>query len=205
MHPGVRAGTVGAVAALTLALGTAGASAHAISGGGYSGAAVNDTWFALDQGAYNFTCAANVVTVSGDADGTGTTTFTPDFGGVGDCYFVVPTTVTQSGAWDLTVTSGPHAGGWYHGTVDVPTATTTAIYVPLLSCTATMTGSQSFTHGSGGSVVRVRNVVPTGAEVELAFNDFDYTAAGGGCPYSSGNDGWYTTDGPIVIPGVTVS
>lgn len=192
--------TAGAVAVMGLGLGAASASAYAISGGSYVGTASADHSFTVG-GAYTIECPAGDTTFTGNANGTATTSFTPAYGS--NCsFFGLPAQVTQSGTWSITVNAGPDGLGWYTGSIHIPSGSVTTIEVPLAGCTVTVTGTQSFAHGSGGNVGRAKNVTG-GTQLEAAVNNIAYTASG--CPFSSGSDGTYNTNGPVNIPGVTVS
>lgn len=195
--------TAGTVALIGFGAGAAGASAYAISGGAYTATATNDHTFTVG-GAYTSSCPAALTMFSGTATGSASTGFTPFYGGTGDCEsFGFATTNTQSGSWTFTVTSGPDGAGWYSGEVTIPFGTTTTLSIPIVGCTVTTTGPQTFQHGVNGNVFRVRNTTPTGLQVEATVNNIAYS--GSGCPFSSGTDGAYSTNGVVDVPGITIS
>lgn len=145
-------------------------------------------------------CPAADVTLAGSATGSDTTIFTPSYGT--NCnLFGLQASVVQSGTWSLRIIGGS-SGGWYSGELTVPAGTSTAINVALMGCTQTVSGPQTFTDGVGGNSIRLRNVTG-GVQLEAAVNNIAYAASG--CPIFSGIDGTYNTNGPVDIPGVTVS
>lgn len=191
--------TAGAVAVIGLGVSVASASAYAISGGSYVGTAASNHTY-TNAGAYTIDCPAGDTTFSGTATGSDTTIFTPAYGS--NCnFFGLQALVTQSGTWSLRVTGGPSAG-WYTGELTIPSGTSTSINIPLMGCTQVVSGAQTFTHGVGGDVIRFRNVT-AGVQLEASVNNIAYTASG--CPIFSGTDGTYSTNGPVDIPGITVS
>lgn len=190
----------GAVAMIGLGVGAAGASAYSISGGSYVGTlTTNPTW--TIGGAYTIDCPAADVTFSGDATGADTTSFTPAYG-VNCNYWGLPANVAQSGTWSLRVIGGPDVAGWYVGEVAIPAGSSTTISIPLAGCTQTVSGPQTYTHGAGGNVIRFRNVTG-GVQLEASVNTIAYSASG--CPFPSGTDGTYNSNGAVDIPGITVS
>lgn len=190
---------VGALAAVGAGLGASAASGYSISGGSYVGTpevAVTATF----DGVYTTDCGASSSSYWGTASGAASTNFTPSFGG---CSWVgFPATVSQSGAWSITVTGGPDFQGWYTGTLYIPSGTTTSFNAPVAGCTTTVSGAQSFSDGVGGNVVRIRNT-SLGATAEYTVFGVVYTASG--CPYSSGTNGVLSSNGSIRFYGVSVS
>lgn len=194
-----RVATAGAVAAVSLGLGAASAAAYSVSGGSYVGQATADHTFTV-AGMYTITCPAAGITFTGTATGAASSSFTPHWGS--NCnFFGLPASVTQSGQWTETVTSGP-IGGVYGADFHIPSTATTTLEVPLAGCTVTITGTQSFSNGSGGTSTTTRNVAG-GAEAGIRVEGLAYAASG--CPFSSGTDGTYSSNGNISIPGITVS
>lgn len=193
--------TAGAVAVMGLGLGAASASAYAISGGAYTGTATNAHTFTV-AGFYTITCPASGTTFSGTATGSDTTSFTPSYGAPLSCtFFGLPASVTQSGQWQIKVTSGPVSGA-YTGEVVIPSGTTTTIEVPAANCTVTVTGGTlGQTFANAGTA---RNVTPTGVQLSASVSGIAYTASAG-CPFTSGSTGVYNTNGNVDIPGITVS
>lgn len=194
--------TTTAVAVLAVGGGASVASAYSISGGAYVGVPQADNQFSVG-GAHTYTCPAGLTTFTGTATGSDTTTFTPYYGGTDDCdWFGFGVTVTQSGAWDLKVVGGP-VGGWYTGELTIPAGTTTTTDVFWGGCLFEVAGPQSFRHGVGGTIIRLRNT-STGVDLEASVADISHTTLRG-CPHASGPDGSYTTNGPVSIPGITIS
>lgn len=181
------------------------ASAYSISGGAYTGVTATNHTFAI-AGAYGYTCQASVTTFAGTATGADTAVFTPYYGGAGACdFFGMSVTVTQSGAWSLRVTSGPDANGWYTGELQIPSGTSTTVDWPLSGCVFDVAGPQGFQGGVNGDVIRMRNR-GTGVELEADVNNIGYAVApGASCPFASNNDGVYSTNGSVTIPGITIS
>lgn len=189
-------------------LGVAAANASAVTGitGGphYTGVATQTHTFTVAE-FYTIECPAEDTTFTGDVDGSVTTSFTPYYGGEDACsFFGFPATVEQDGEWDITLTSGPDGSGNYNGTIHIPSGTSTTISVPIVGCNVTVSGTQSFAHGSGGNIGQARNWGSgTGVDLEATVNGVSYTASG--CPFSSGSDGAYSTNGVVSIPGITIS
>lgn len=189
----------GTVAAIGCGVGAATASAYSISGGAYVGTATGNHTY-TNGGVYTISCPSVDTSFSGTATGADITSFTPAYGS--SCsFFGMPVTVTQSGTWSLRVIGGP-VGGWYVGEVQIPSGTSTTISQPLAGCTQVVSGAQTFTHGVGGNVIRLRNVTG-GVELEASVNGIAYAASG--CPFFSGVDGTYNTNGPVDVPGITIS
>jgi hypothetical protein len=63
-------------------------------------------------------------------------------------------------------------------------------------------GPQAFPFGVGNDDVEMLNT-GTGVDLSAVAENVAYTATG--CPLSSGTDGSLSTNGPISIPGITVS
>jgi hypothetical protein len=143
-------------------------------------------------GIYEVSCDASFTGTKGAAVFLNATFSTCNFMGL-------PATVTQSGATQLLITSGP-SGGWYSGNYTIPSGGMTTINVPLAGCTVTMPGPQTITHGTSGQGVRARNVTG-GIEVDLQLNSLSGSASG--CPFASGLVGM-TTVTPAFVAGVTV-
>lgn len=196
--------TVSSAAIVSLGLCAGVASAYAITGGSYTGSATATHSFTVAS-AFTLTCPAAQTTFSGTATGSATTNFTPTYGGGATVctFFGLPTAVSQSGTWSLTVTGGPDGSGWYTGNLHIPATTVTTISTPLAGCVVTVAGTQQFSHGTGGNVVRGRNVTPTGVELQASVEGISYSASG--CPFSSGSDGVYSTNGVVSVPGITIS
>jgi len=191
--------TAGAVAVVGLGVSAAGASGYSISGGSYVGTSTsNPSW--TNGGAYTIDCPAADATLSGIATGADATVFTPAYGS--NCnFFGLPVTVAQSGTWSLRVVGGPSAG-WYTGELTIPAGTSTTVSMPLAGCTQVVSGPQVIANGVGGNIVRFRNVTG-GVQLEAAVNNIAYSASG--CPFASGTDGTYNSNGSVDIPGITVS
>lgn len=196
MNLSTRIATAAAVAVTALGLGAAGASAYAISGGAYTGTATGTNTFTVG-GAYTVSCANT--TISGSATGSATTNFAPSYSGCS--FFGLPATMVQSGFWSTTVTLGPILGR-YRGDLTFTIFSTTTLSVPIAGCTVTVAGPQTFQDGVGGTIVEDTNVAG-GVEFEAVLTNIAYTASG--CPFPSGADGEYRTNGPISIPGITVT
>lgn len=192
----LRIATAAATATLALGLGASGASAYAVSGGAYTGTATAANTFTV-AGTYTLACSG--MTISGTATGSATTNFAPAYSGC--TFFGFPATMFQSGVWSTTVTSGPF-GGWFASDLTFTPASVTTLNVPIAGCTVTVAGPQTFPDGVGGNVVRERNVAG-GVEFEATLSNIVYTASG--CPFPSGSDGVYQTNGPVSIPGITIT
>lgn len=146
------------------------------------------------------TAECSTPTSIGTATGSATSSFVPS---LGDCnWFGYPAEYTFSGAWDLTVTSGPDGSGSYYARVDIPAGSTVTADVPIVGCAVANSGPQSFASGSNGNVIRLRSVVG-GVEAEATVFGIVHTSTG--CPFSSGSDGSYSTNGVVTFPGVTIS
>ncbi|MBF6620872.1 MAG: hypothetical protein ITG02_11665 [Patulibacter sp.] len=191
----------GAGAVLALGIGAAGASAYSISGGAYTGTAtVDHTW--TYGGSTVVICPTSGTTYSGTATGADTTTFTPGFGGAGSCeFFGLPASVTQSGAWSLKVIAGPDGNGYYEGRLDIPVGTTTITDIPTGSCLATVGGAQAFQHPFSGTTILMRNAGP---DLELVMSLSGITYTGSGLCFPPGL-AVYSTNGVVLLPGVTIS
>lgn len=175
--------------ALSCGVATAGASAYSISGGAYTGTNSSLMTFSFDSGAYTFTCAT--ATFSGNATGAASTAMTPAFS---NCFFFgFAATVSQSGAWPVTIDYGP-VGDDYVGSVDIPTAVTTTLDVPVLGCTVTFDGMQSF---PGSTTLTDTSV---GVDAEIDITGLWYSTSG--CPFSSGSSG--TLGGTLSVPGIAL-
>lgn len=186
--------TAGAVAAATLGAGATSASAwYSISGGSYTGTATSDIRFDFARG-YQIDCQD--VTISGYATGSSSTDFTPTFS---NCdFFGLPATVTQSGTWSSNVVAGPTGGGWYYADFYIPTGTTTTVDIPLIGCTAAITGPQWSI-----APINYRSTM-WGAEMDFHISLMTYSATN--CPFSDGTDASVsTTWGRIEIPGIVIS
>jgi hypothetical protein len=197
-----RLATAGVVAVLGVGAGAATASAYSISGGAYTGSATADHTSTFG-GAYMFECPAALTTYSGTATGADTTSFTPYFGGTGNCnFFGLSASVTQSGPWNLKVVAGPDMNGYYDGELAIPAGTSTTEEEPLSGCSATISGPQAFRNGFSSTTIRMKNV---GGDVtlEMDLNGIVYTATGTCFP--SGSGGLYSTNGIVSIPGISIS
>lgn len=185
-----------ATAAVALGIGASGASAYAVSGGPYTGTATSPNTFTL-AGAYTVNCAG--MTISGNATGSATTDFAPSYSG---CSFLgFPATMVQSGVWSTKVTSGPFSGRYRSDLTFTPLSVTT-LNVPVAGCVVSVAGPQTFQDGIGGNVVQEQNV-PGGVNFDATLNNIAYSASG--CPFASASDGVYRTNGPISIPGITIT
>lgn len=188
--------TTAAVAA-ALGVGATSAQGYSISGiawnpYAYTGASTAAATFKL---ARLYTVECQDMSVSGSATGSWTTDFTPTYS---NCSFVgFPATVSQSGNWSTGIVAGPTGGGTYYADFSIPPWTTTIISVPIAGCTVTISGSQWVV-----APVHFQNSWP-GAEMDIDVHLVNYTASG--CPFSSGTDGTIESNGPINIPGITVS
>ncbi|MBF6620461.1 MAG: hypothetical protein ITG02_09560 [Patulibacter sp.] len=205
----------GAVAIMGLGVGATSASAASIDGISgnpyhYTGFATNDHSFSMG-GAYTITCPANFTTFSGVADGTATTDVAPYYGGNeaspnGTGYvcefFGLPVRVQQHGSWSASVTGGPDLAGWYTGQIHIPSGSSTTIEIPIMGCSYRVAGPQTFAHGVNGNIARARNV-SGGVELEALVNGIAYTQTG--CPFPDGNDGGYSTNGVVDIPGIEIN
>lgn len=176
-----------ALAASTVGISTQSASAYSVSGGSYTGTATTAHTFTFG-GVYTISCSN--VTYTGTATGAASTSFTPSYSGCS--FFGLPAQVTVSGSSTLTVVS--NSGGDFH--VTYHTSSTITVEVPSTGCVLTVGGTQEFTGGW------MRNYAG-GVDVILAFFGISYTASG--CPFSSGSDGTYNTNGNVTIPGITVT
>lgn len=196
MNLSMKIATAAAVAAMTLGLAASGASAYSVSGGAYTGTATNANTFTV-AGAYTVNCSG--MTISGTATGSATTDFVPAYSGC--TFFGFPATMVQSGVWSTRVISGPF-GGWYRSELSFTPGSFTTLSVPIVGCTVSVAGPQTFTDGVGGSIVREQNVAG-GVDFEATLAGIAYTASG--CPFGSGTDGVYETNGPVSIPGINIS
>lgn len=178
-----------AVVALSAAGGATSASAYSISGGAYTGVGAHHT-FSVGGGAYTFSCSSS--SFPGTATGADTTSFTPSYSGCTHLGF--PLLVSQSGTWDLKVTGS--SGLVYSGALEIPAGTSTTMSIPLMGCTFVVAGPQTF---GGVSMINYA----TGVNLSAAASSIAYTATG--CPFGSGTDGTYNSNGDVVIPGITVS
>lgn len=188
-----------AVMVIAIGGGAAAASAYSISGGTYVGVPSAGQTFTIG-GAYSYDCPASQASFLGTATGADTSSFTPAYGAC--TFFGFPLTVLQSGTWSLRVIGGPDAGGYYDGELGIPSATVTTVQFPIGGCTITVSGPQTFTHGTGVNVIRMRN---TGTGVELEASVSGIAHSDSGCAHPTGSDGVYDTNGPISIPGITIS
>lgn len=189
-----------AFALVSLGLASTGASAYSISGGSYVGTATSDHSFTVG-GFYTSTCPMADTSFVGTATGADASSFILAYGS--NCnFFGLPVAVTQSGAWEVEVTAGPDGLGWYTGEIHIASGATTTVEAPLMGCTGTITGSQVFQHGVNGNIIRARNVTPTGVQLEVAINGIAYAASG--CPFPSGADGSFNTNGSVDVPGVAL-
>jgi hypothetical protein len=181
--------TITAVAATAAALsvGATSASAYSISGGSYTGTATSDHTFTIG-GAYTVSCSGT--TYSGTATGAASTSFTPAYSGC--TFFGFPASITVSGS--STLTADGDSGGIYH--VSYHSSSTITIEVPIAGCDVTISGTRYFTAGSAQNY-------GSGIELELSYSGTSYTASG--CPFPSGSDGTYESNGPVTVPGITVS
>lgn len=186
---------VAAVTTLAVGGGATAASAYSISGGAYTSVPTSTPSLTVG-GAYGFLCSA--WSISGSATGAATSGFTSAVSGCS--FFGVPLTVAQSGNWNLEVTGG--GGSSYTGEVEIPAGSTMTWDGPLMGCTFTITGPQTFRHGVGANVVEMENV---GAGVELTLYWENVVYAASGCPFGSGSDGILDSGGVIEIPGITIS
>lgn len=189
--------TASVVAVLGLGVSAVGASAYSISGGAY--AAVSSAGHSSSiGGAYTIVC--DPPTFSGSATGSATTSFTPAYA---NCdFFGHPAEFTLSGAWELTVIGGSGPSGPYYARVDIPTGVNVTTAVPLVGCEIYNAGPQSFVNGVGGTTVTLWNT-PAGLQVDADVYGIGYTT-NGACPFVSGTDGEYHTNGSVIFPGVTV-
>lgn len=193
MHRAKTLITTAAVVAAVLGASVTSASAYSIAGGTYTGTATSRVRFDF---AYAYQVECRTTSVSGYANGSSSTEFTPEFS---DCtFFGLPATVSQSGSWFANVLAGPTSGGWYYADFYIPASTTTTVNVPLAGCTVTISGSQWWV-----APVNYRNVTPLGIEMDFYIGLAAYTASG--CPFGNGTDASISTSGRIDIPGITVS
>jgi hypothetical protein len=188
-----RTAAVAAVAAVGLGAGAASAAAYSISGGSYVGTATSAHTFTV-AGAFTLTCPASTTTFTGTATGAASSNFTPSYG-PGCTFFGLPASVTQSGQWTATVTSG--GPSTFGGNLHIPASSTTTIEVPSTGCTVRITGTQNF------SGVGTTTNVPGGVQASFHVSGIVYKASG--CPFASGSDGTYSTNGNVDIPGITIS
>ncbi len=181
-----------AIAAFGLGVGAGSASGYSLLGGPYLGSAAAANT-ATVGGAYTLSCGA--VEFSGSATGSATTEFVAAHS---DCtYFGFPALVTQSGEWEFTVI-GDDGFGTYAGRIDIPAGASSTTSLPITGCTVTVEGPQSISD----SLVQVVNG-SSGLAVSVSLSGIGYTASG--CPFSSGTDLSYASNGPIEVPGVTAS
>jgi hypothetical protein len=193
--------TAGAVAAMGLGLGAASASAYDITGGNYVGTGTAQHSFTID-GAYTINCDAtftgNTDNVAGD---TNSTDFAPAFA---NCdFFGFPADVTPADDWRLTVTGG--GSGNYTGQIEL--LGDVDIAVPIADCYVNVASGQVFADGAGGNILTGTQV---GSDFELIgeVNNINWTSTGTGCPWlpnTSGSTAVYSTNGPVEIPGVSVT
>lgn len=182
--------TAAAVALVGLGAGAASASAYSISGGSYTATSSSDHSFTLG-GAYTHNCSN--VTLEGEATGAATTMFTPV---IGECNFYgFPVSGESSGPWSMTVESGP-VGGVYTASLSIPSGTTATFINPLWGYSLSIAGPQTFPNAAS-----VHNG-PGGAQLSFEFSGASYVMANG--PVSSGSDLVYTTNGGMLLSGVTV-
>lgn len=173
-------------------LAVAGATAVLGLGVGAAGAQASPFEFSFG-GAYTVSCDVSFTGTNGSP-----ITLMPSFS---TCNFMgLPATVTQSGLSQLTVVSPP-SGGWYGSNYTIPSGTSMTITVPIAGCTISVPGAQTFANGTGGQVIRARNVTG-GIEVGLYANSLIHSAST--CPFSSGASGGMTTVTPAFVPGVTI-
>lgn len=193
----------GVVAVLGAGVGATSVSAYSISGGAYVGAALGGGPSWVFDGAYTAGCPASGAAYSGTATGAASTSFTPYYGGAGGCdFYGLPATAGQSGSVSLEVISGPDINGYYYGELTIPSGTSTVVDIMGAYCTATISGPQTFRHGISSTVIRMANV-GSDATLEMDLNGIAYTATGPCFP--AGTGGMHSTNGVIVLPGVTIS
>lgn len=200
--------TAGAVAAMGLGLGAASASAvtYDLTGGSYEGIATEDHTFTVG-GAYTITCdthGGNPTTFTGDTESPGgpSTNFTPDYS---DCdFFGFPASVTINSPWLLTVTGNTSTSN-FTGEINIPdnAGHEVIIKVPLVGCEVYVNGSQTFKDGVGGTSLS-GDEVGSDFELNAEVNGIIYTT-NGSCPFGSGSDGVYQTNGAVTIEGVGVT
>ena len=182
-----------AVTTLAVGGGATVASAYSVSGGSYSGTATGAHAFTVGGGAYTFSCSTH--SIAGSASGADTTSFTPAYSGCS--FFGFPLLVNQSGAWNLKVIG--NSGSTFNGELEIPGGTSTSMSIPIMGCTFTVAGPQTFT-----GVTMSNWASGTGVNLRASISGIAYTAAG--CPFSSGTDGTYSSGAnPVTIPGLTVS
>lgn len=202
-----RLATAMAVAAVGLGLGATNASAYRIDGISgnpfvYSGTAGAAHTYTTGE-FFQLECPTKDTTFTGIADGAAMTVFTPSYGGEEACSFLgYPATVEQTGTWELTVNAGPNGTAEYNGDITIPAGTSTTVTVPILGCSWTVSGPQTFAHGVNGNNLRADDY-GGGVFLEAAVYGISYVAAG--CPFLSGNDGQYRTNGVVTIPGIAIS
>lgn len=195
MNLSTKIATTAAIGVVALGLGASSASAYAVSGGAYTGTATSGNTFTL--GTYTVSCTGT--TISGTATGSATTNFAPSYSG---CKFLgFPATMIQSGVWSTTVTSGPFSGVYRSDLTFTPGSVTT-LNVPIAGCVVNVAGPQAFQDGVGGNIVQEQNVT-SGVQLQATLKNITYAASG--CPFASASDGEYRTNGPISIPGITIT
>jgi hypothetical protein len=197
-------------AATTLALAgvtaTGASAAYDLTGGDYASTSFNQHTFAFDQGNYTVPCdvsfAGNTDNVPGDA---ASTMLTPTFS---NCdFFGFPVTATTTDPWKLTVTYAdilsPY-GASATGSLSLPEGAEASFEIPLLGCAWTITPSQTIEHGAGGNSLTMTNNWAEGdTQANVAAAGLSYTT-NGFCPFGSGDNLSYQSNGPIVFPGVDI-
>lgn len=198
-----RLAAVAVTAAMGLAVGAAAASADGfdLTGGDFTGTATADQELTID-GVYTSTCST--LDVDGNTEAVTGTPAALAFGfSFASCTaFGFPPTITSSGSWQFEVTSKISSSPpTYAGQLRFPSGSSTTIHVPIAGCSWTVAGPQTFTHGAGGNVV---TAVQNGStlQISVSIQGISYTASG--CPFGSGSNMTYDSNGPIDLPGVTV-
>jgi hypothetical protein len=195
-----KVGMAAAVATVGLGAQAAGASAA------YSISGISSTPASYTATGSNHTFAISGATVrctgfsaAGTATGAASSSFTPTYTGcttnIGGAAF--PTTVTVTGAWNITATGGT---GPYTGSIG--TGSNVQIAVSGFGTPGCRINVPTQTFANAGTATNTA----TGVNLTAAVTGITYTSSG--CPVvipTSGTNGAYNTNGNVVIPGIKVT
>lgn len=191
-----------AAVAVAAVLGTFGlvvsASAYDLTGGSYtgSGSAAHTLTFG---GAYTLSCdadyAGNTENVTGDA---AATDMTPTYSNC--AFFGFPATMVSASPVRLKVTAS-----WppLSVSLDLFILGIKLIEIPIIGCQVSISSPQSLLHGSGGNSILGANV-SSSFQWSASVQNISYTT-NGLCPFGSGSDGTYDTNGVVTLSGVNVT
>ncbi|MBF6619402.1 MAG: hypothetical protein ITG02_04130 [Patulibacter sp.] len=186
-----------AAAILGASVAAASASAYDITGGSYVGSSTAPHSLTFG-GVYTVTChvdfAGHTENVVGD---TAATDMTPAYS---NCdFFGLPATVTSAAPIRLKVTAD-----WppFSLSIDLYILGIKLIEIPIVGCQVAVSSPQSLLDGTGGNSIVGANV---GSDFEwgASVQNIAYTT-NGACPFGSGSDGAYDTNGPVTLQGVSV-